>query len=98
MDVYKQMEELIRETASEAGKELSADLEEVAGYAAERAGYLSTLVGDPGFKSAVIAERDNVALRAGIQSTLAADAADARIVGAVGGALRIAAVALSALP
>jgi len=85
---------LILESASEMGKEIFFDLDELSLYAVQRAAHLSTITNEPGFDEAVRAERDAVALKAGISATNAADAADQRIIGVIHGALRIGALAL----
>lgn len=87
MNVADELDRLLKDAAKESGRELKFNLAEVTMYAAERTAYLSTLVGQRGFEEAVRAERDNVALRAGIASVRTADAADARVVGIIQGVL-----------
>lgn len=89
--------ELLRQNAIEAGRELTSDLTEVKDYAAARMQHLSTIVGEPGFREALIAERDNVALKAAGRAINRADAFDARILGVVEGALAIGSRALASL-
>lgn len=95
MNVADELERLLKDAAKETGRDLRGNLAAVTLYAAERTAYLSTLVGQPGFEEAVRAERDNVALKGGIASVKAADAADARIVGIIQGVLFLGARALA---
>lgn len=88
---------LLSDAVKETGQDLKGDLQVVTAYAAERTAVLATLVGQPGFEEAVRAERDNVALKAGIASVAAADAFDQRVVGIIQGALFIGAKALAAV-
>ena len=68
-------------------------VEEVAQYANERAAVLKTLVGQPGYELALIAERDNIALKAGI-SAFGEENTIHEQMGMVEGALRLAAILL----
>lgn len=86
---------LIDSALQETGASLKQSSQEVAAYAAQRAAFLSTLVGQPGFEQAVIAERDNVALFAGIVAVGQVVAIQAKIVGVIQGALFIGASALA---
>lgn len=86
---------LLKDAGSRLGKELEGTLEDVRGYAAERMLHLSQFVGQEGYQEALIAERDNVALRAGIAATDDADAADRELIGIIAGSLGIAARALA---
>jgi len=88
--------DLLSTSAEELGLELEGTARDLAVYAAERTAYLSTLVGQPGFEQAVVAERANVALRAGIAAIDSADAAQSRFLGVIQGALSIGAKALAA--
>lgn len=87
--------EILEGIAKETGASLQQGSAELAVFAAERSAHLSTLVGDPDFALAVRAERDAIALRAGLVVTREADAADARIVGAIHGGLVALAKALA---
>jgi len=89
--------ELLRTNAVESGRELITDLNEVKDYAAARMAHLSTIVAQPGFREALIAERDNVALKAAGRAINRADAFDARILAITEGALAIGSRALAAL-
>lgn len=66
----------------------------LADYAASRSVHLATLVGQPGFQEALIAERNNVALRAGIAASQTANSAESRFLGVLQGALAVGAQAL----
>lgn len=90
-DVTEDLKALFQDAIEETGVSLQVGAAELAAYAAERSAHLATLVSDPGFQLAVRAERDAVALRAGITAVQQADAADARIVGVIQGALSFAA-------
>lgn len=92
------MEDLItmlKTAAQEQGRQLAANLDEVRDYARQRALHLATIVGQPGYETALKAEAHNVALRAGIAAVQAGDAADQRIIGIITGALGIGARVLS---
>ena len=78
----------------EVGVSLKTDINEVVLYAEGRTHYLTTLVGQPGYQMAVIAERDNIALKAGISTSLAADASDQRITGVIHSFIGVAAKAM----
>lgn len=82
-----EIEGLLRDAVAETGAHLQKTAAEVAEYAADRARHLSTLFGQPGFQEAVRAERDNVALYAGIRSLEEGEATDARLSGILQGAL-----------
>lgn len=79
-----------------AGVELANSSEDVARYALQRATFLATVVGRPGYSMAVIAERDNVALYAGISGVALADANQTRLIGIIQGALSIGAQVVTA--
>lgn len=91
------LSDLLEESAKELGLEIKGGAQALAVYAAERTSYLSLLVGQPGFEQAVVAERANVALRAGIAAIDTADAAQSRFLGVIQGALSIGAKALAAV-
>lgn len=90
------LEDLLSSSAEELGLAIEGNTRELAAYAAERTAYLSLLVGQPGFEQAVVAERANVALRAGIAAIDTADVAQSRFLGVIQGALSIGAKALAA--
>lgn len=95
-EIAETFETLLRDAYREVGAHATADLGSVARYAADRAGLLAQVVGIDGFNEALIAERDNVALRAGIAAVESADALDARILGMAHAVLLFAAKALAA--
>lgn len=95
MDVEQEFTDLITNAVEGLGTSLKIDVDLLALYAAERMEHLSLLVGQEGFSEAVIAERDNVVLEAGILATRQADIADQRLVGIIQGALYFGAVALA---
>lgn len=86
MNFDEALDTLVMDIVHEAqmfGKDLSDRTEALRAYAAERAEILSDLVGDPNFDYALRAERDNVALAAGIAAVQAGDAADQRLIGMI---------------
>lgn len=80
--------------ATETGKSLAQSAGDLATYTAERAQHLAGIYSEPGFREAVIAERDNVALKAGIAAVDEADALDQRFLGLIDGILSTASGAL----
>ncbi len=93
-NIEPDFEDLLEEAAKSTGVELVNGAKEVAAYAAQRAAVLATLVGRPGYQQAVIAERDNVALFAGVSGVDKADAGQQRLIGIIQGALALGAKAL----
>ena len=91
-----QFEALLSSLISGTGQDLAKSGREVAAYAAERTAVLATLVGQVGYDQALIAERDSLALFAGLEAVDNADGLRDRILGALQGALFMAAAALSA--
>ena len=73
------------------GADLGRSSDELSQYMAERTLVLVTLAGLPGYKKAVIAERDNVALFMGIEAMNLSSAGRARILSFIQGALVLAA-------
>jgi len=96
MSLQNDFKELLEDALEETGVEVEKNLDEVSEYAAARAQHLSTIVGEPGFMQAVRAERDNVAIEAGLATVDTAEAVDARIRGVLQGALSIGAKFLAA--
>lgn len=92
-----EIKSLLGDTFTEMGESLKASAQELAQYTAERVDHLATCVGQPGFEQAVIAERDNVALRAGIAAVEEGNAVDQRRLRIITRILQIAATALAAL-
>ena len=94
MNLEQEFKELLEDTLEGLGRDVETDLDAIANYMVERTEHLSDSVGEPGFNEAVLAERDNIILAAGILITKEGDRADQRIAGVITGAIRIAAVAL----
>lgn len=80
---------LLETNAIEGGASLRADAKAVAAYASERLAHLKSISGQAGFREAVKAEADNIALFAAKRAIDAGKAIDARIVGIIDGALTI---------
>lgn len=87
--IKSELAALLVDQAKAAGKDLKADLDAVRVYAAARLAHLATCVGQPGYQEAVIAEANNIAMEAAITAIDQAEAADARLVGIVQGALAV---------
>lgn len=79
--------ELLEDVLEETGAQLSVSKDDLVQYTAERGAHLATIVDEPGFSLALRAERDSIALYAGLNASLAAEAADARMVGTIQGVL-----------
>jgi len=88
-EVFKQMFE---EAAVETGLDLKKTSTELAAYMDERLTQLRLNVGQPGFEKSLISERNSVAMEAGLEISEVAHSLDQRIIGAIGGALRVAAM------
>lgn len=95
MDLKSEFTVLLTSAIKETGAQLKTSASELALYASERAAYLAGIANEPGFELAVKAERDAVALKAGISAVNEARAVDQRIVGIIHGALMIGARALA---
>lgn len=93
-DTFK-FEEMIREAAKEVGVKTKVGGRSLAAYMYERAAHLATIAGQKGFEKALRAERNNVALAAGLAVDDAAAAGDRFLVGVIQGALRVAAGVLA---
>lgn len=91
----EQLKNLLESALAETGADLQKTVSEVALYAAERTAILATLIGQPGYELAVIAERDNVVLMSGLQAVDQADAVRQRIIGVIQGALFLGAQGLA---
>lgn len=89
MDVGLELKTMLADAAKRLGRNLNGNLEEVRVYAATRMLHLSGLIGQPGYQEALLAERDNVAMMAGIAGINAADAADRELIGAIGGGMAL---------
>lgn len=95
MDIEQQFKEMLEDTADALKVEIQLGTGELAEYAAERALYLSDLVGQEGFSQAVLAERDAVALRAGLVASRALSVGQQRFLGVLQGSIRFAALMLA---
>lgn len=95
--IWRQFLEQLKAEGQEFVEELDVAADEAALYASQRSQHLSTLVGQPGFAEAAKAERDNIAIKAGILVVERADDADQRILAALGATLEFAAKVLAAL-
>lgn len=95
MNTQETFKSMLDDVVKETGVQLKEAPAQLALYMAERASHLATLTLEPGFDQAVIAERNSVALRAGLTAHDQAVALDWRIIGIIQGALRVAAVALA---
>lgn len=91
----KTFEELLAHTFESLGRELkTTTIEELALFMEERTLHLAAITEEPGFMEAVQAERDAVAIKAGIVTSRAGSLVDQRILGIIGGALRLAVLAV----
>lgn len=97
--IGEDLAELIKNQAEQIGTGITDELDALGQYAAARADHLSLLIasGEPGFQEALIAERDNVVLRAAAGAVARADDFDSRILTVAAQGLRIAAMALAAV-
>lgn len=87
---------LLENALKDTGKQLAGSALDIANYTIEQAQELSALAGDPNFQDAVIAARDNVALKAGISAVNSGDAVDAKVVAIIQTAITFAARAIAA--
>lgn len=94
MDVGKELVDALSGAVDRMGISLETNMDELRTYAAERMLHLSTLIGQPGYQEALVAERDNVAMKAGLLAVDASDRADAELVGLITGAMAVGARAL----
>ncbi len=78
---------LIEQAVAETGVSLEISSDDLGRYMAERAEHLATLVDDPGFDFAARAERDNIALKAGVGAWKVGRAVDQQFVGILQGGL-----------
>ena len=90
-----QFKALLEAAVKETGADLGKSKDEVAMYMSERTAHLAQIVGFEGFDMAVVAERDNVALFAGLHAVAQSDSIRDRILGIIQGALFIGASALT---
>ena len=95
MSITKQYEAMLAQALRESHGSVKTDTAEVAVYMAQRAAHLAAAVDEPGFHEAVVAERDNVALKVGITASRNARAIDARILGLIEGGLSMGAALIA---
>lgn len=95
MNIGEEFERILVDGARELGVSLGGSLADVRRFASERMLHLANIVDEPGYLEALRAERDKVALELALNVTDEADAADARLVGIISGALAIGARALA---
>lgn len=94
MSVIEEFKLTLQGASKRLGRHLTENMSEVGSYAGERMKHLATIVDEPGFALALVAERDSVAVKAGISTVDGADAADVELRGIILGALAIGARAL----
>lgn len=93
--IYNDFLTLLQTSGLEALGEAQMEVTEVAEYVATRASHLSKAINEPGFQQAVLAERDNVALFAGISAVNLAEAQQLRFMGLIEGSLTLGARAFA---
>ena len=91
MDIGKELVDLLKDELELTGRCLKGGGLNLSRYVADRAKHLSKIIGQPGFDLALEAERDNVMAKATMQLVDEADAADARLLNLLLGALTLAA-------
>jgi hypothetical protein len=94
--IADQFKSLLESTADRLGVELNLAGDGVRNYAKKRMLFLASIIDEPGFDLALLAERDNVAIQAGLSAVAIGDAADVELKGVILGALAIGARALAA--
>lgn len=97
MKIAEQFKSLLESTADRLGIVLDDGRGDVKAYARKRMLFLASILGEPGFDLALLAERDNVAMFLGIAAADIGDAADVELRGVILGALSIGAKALVAV-
>lgn len=87
MSTGSEMLTVLWAAAARLGKQLGRGGSDATDYLKARAEHLATILGQPGFEAALVAERDNAALFLGLRAMAVADAADAELRGILTGAL-----------
>ena len=97
MDTKQVFEDLIAAELDELGATIDVERAELAQAMTESADRLAAAAAtnDPGFDRMLKLERNTIAMSAGLAASDAARATDARLVGMIGTALRIAAIAIA---
>ena len=93
--LFDEVLNLLEEAANELGKEI--DVDAVAQAIKDQGRLLAKAIKEPGYRRALKSARNIVALAGGIDIVEAADAADARLLGIIEGALGITARILGGL-
>ena len=95
MNPGQELQRVLEDASQRLGVAFTDGLDDVREYAANRMSHLALMdPTGPGYMEAVIAERDNVALRAAGRAVDAADATDREILGLIAGVLTVGAAAL----
>ena len=90
--VADELARVLTDAAREEGRDLQVDAQAVRAVIAASVERLAASVGQSGYRDAVIAERDAVALAAAVVAVVAVDAGDAadrRLLGIIEGALTV---------
>ena len=95
--IQADFQQLLQQAAQEQGRQFQQSTATLAAFAAERSADLALITGEAGFGEAVESAARSVLLQMGIEAIESADAADARVVGLIHGALTFAARALTAV-
>lgn len=93
--LFDELVNLVKTAAEELGKEV--DLDALKQAAKAQGSLLAKAIREPGYRRALISARNIVALAGGIDTVEAADAADAKLLGVIEGALGITARILGGL-
>lgn len=95
MDVLSEIKNTLDDALESSGATLKESREEVAQFMHDRALHLSTITHEPGFGKAVVAERNAIAMEAGLEVSEVAGKADVEMLGWIGAGLRIFAMVLA---
>jgi len=87
--VADELARVLTDAAREEGRDLLVDAQAVRAVIAASVERLAASVGQPGYRDAVIAERDAVALASAVVAVDSGDAADRRLLGIIEGALTV---------
>lgn len=95
METKDALRKLLDDSLAGLGTDIRKNRDELAEYMAARAAHLQAIQGEPGYDQAVMAERNNVALEAGLNAHAAAGAVDSRLLDVLLGGIQVAALALA---